>query len=142
VSRDDTPPPGDDAVIDFVLSSPDGNEYVLVLVEDRPWTQPGVIDHLTDRVNRCVSYVRDGLLARDFPETVGRTIRVDVRYAEPPDPDVEALFLRFEAALSQRGLDFSAEELGPEEPDERDEPGEPEGPGGGATGAPDPGTSP
>jgi hypothetical protein len=43
---------------------------------------------------------------------VGRSIRVDVRYEHPLTPDVEALFLRFAEALSQRGMEFSAEELG------------------------------
>jgi hypothetical protein len=99
------------AVIDVLLVSPDDDQYVLVLVEQRPWTAPGVLDHLTDRVNRTVAYVLDGHLAGEFPETVGRSIRVDVRYEHPLTPDVEALFLRFAEALSQRGMEFSAEEL-------------------------------
>lgn len=104
--------PGDRAVIDFVLSSPEGHEYVLVLVEDRPWSQPGVIDHLTDRVNRSVSYVLEGDLASNFPETVGRAIRIHVDHREPVDTDVEALFLRLTEALSQRGIELSTQELG------------------------------
>jgi hypothetical protein len=102
----------DDAVIDFVLSSPDGHEYVLVLVEDRSWDEPGVVDHLTDRVNRCVAYVLDGHLAGEFPETVGRHIRIDIRYGEPLTTDVEALFLRLTEAVSQRGIELTAEQLG------------------------------
>jgi hypothetical protein len=108
----DSGDPGDRAVIDFVLSSPDGNEYVLVLVEDRPWSEPGVIDHLTDRVNRSVGYVVDGHLASNFPETVGRDVRIHVDHREPVDTDVEALFLRFTDALAQRGIEFSTQELG------------------------------
>jgi hypothetical protein len=103
----------DDAVIDVVLASPDGDEYVLVLVEERSWTEPGVVDHLTERVDRSVEYVLEGHLAIEFPEAVGRAIRIDVRYEHPLTTDVEALFLRFTEALSQRGLEFTAEELGP-----------------------------
>jgi hypothetical protein len=114
VSLDDREPgssdAGDHAVIDFVLSSPDGNEYVLVLVEDRPWS-PGVIDQLTDRVNRSVAYVLEGDLALSFPETVGRDIRIHVDHSDPLDTDVEALFLRFEEALGQRGIEFSSQLL-------------------------------
>jgi hypothetical protein len=108
VSPDDHDPSGD-AVIDFVLSSPDGNEYVLVLVEDRPWSEPGVIDHLTDRVNRCVAYVVEGELALNFPETVGRDIRIHVEHGQPLDTDVEAVFLRFDEALAQRNIEFSTQ---------------------------------
>jgi hypothetical protein len=113
---------GDQAVIDFVLSSPDGHEYVLVLVEERPWSQPGVVEHLTDRVNRCVGYVVDGDLALRFPETVGRDIRIHVDHGEPLDTDVEALFLRFSEALAQRGIEFSSQELGAADDDPDDAP--------------------
>jgi hypothetical protein len=123
VSPNDRDPGNDasaNAVIDFVLSSPEGNEYVLVLVEDRPWSQPGVIDHLTDRVNRCVGYVVDGDLALNFPETVGRDIRIHVDHREPVDTDVEALFLRFTEALAQRGIEFSTQEQGAAETEAAD----------------------
>lgn len=106
----------DDAVIDVVLAGPDGHEYVLVLAEERPWDEPGVIDHLTDRVNRTVAYVLEGRLADDFPETFGRRIRVDVRYGHPPTPDVEALLLRLADALAQRGLELTADELAAADP--------------------------
>jgi hypothetical protein len=103
----------DTPVIDLVLASRDRDEYVLVLVEDRPWSEAGVVDHLSDRVNRCVSYVVGGQLTLEFPETVGRDIRIDVRFDHEPTDAVETLFARFADALAQQGLDFSAERLGP-----------------------------
>ena len=103
-------------VIDVVLTSPDGDEYVLVLAEERPWDEPGVVDDLTDRLNRTVAYVLDGHLAAELPQTAGRDIRVDVRYEHPPTPDVEALFVRFTAALAQRGMELTVDQLGPAVP--------------------------
>jgi hypothetical protein len=113
VDEIDAPDTPDTPVIDLVLASRELDEYVLVLVEDRRWDEPGVIDHLVDRVNRCVSYALDGHLTVEFPQTAGRDIRVDVRYEHEPTRDVEALFARFAAALARKGLDFSAEALGP-----------------------------
>lgn len=110
----------DGAVIDVVLAGPDGAEHVLVLVEDRPWDERGVIDHLTDRVNRTVAYVLDGRLAAELPATAGRDVRVDVRYEHPPTPDVEALLLRMAEALAQRGMELSTGELGPALPGRTD----------------------
>jgi hypothetical protein len=100
-------------VIDLVLASRDRGEYVLVLVEERPWDDPEAVADITDRVNRCVSYVLDGHLTTDFPDTVGRDIRVDVRFEHQPTDEVVALFARFARALAAKGLDFSAEVLGP-----------------------------
>jgi hypothetical protein len=117
---DDLADRGGDAVIDVVLVSADGDEYVLVLAEERRWDEPGVIDHLTDRVNRTVAFVLEGRLAAEMPESVGRRVRVDIRYEHPPTPDVEALFLRCAAALSQRGMELTAEPLGPALPGRTD----------------------
>jgi hypothetical protein len=100
-------------VIDLVLTSRDRGEYVLVLIEERPWDDPEAVADVTDRVNRCVSYVLDGHLTAEFPDTVGRDIRVDVRYEHEPTDAVAALFARFARALAAKGLDFSVEILGP-----------------------------
>jgi hypothetical protein len=116
---------GHDDVVDVVLVGPAGDgdggggeagadageEYVLVLVEDRPWTDPGVVDHLADRINRCAAYVLEGRFVAEFPEAAGRPVRVDVRYERPRTPDVEALLLRGAEALAQRGIELTAGEL-------------------------------
>jgi hypothetical protein len=96
-------------VIDAVLRSPDDREHVLLLVEPRPWREQGAVDELADRINRTVSYVLDGRLAADLPETAGRAVRVHVDHLQPADADVEAFFLLAEARLALRGIGFSSE---------------------------------
>jgi hypothetical protein len=102
---------GDEPVINFIFNSPDGEEYVLVLVESRPWDEPGVIDELADRIDLVVRYVLDGDLVREFPETAGRAVRVHVDHLEPADTDAAAFFLLAADRLGQRGLRFTAEQL-------------------------------
>ena len=102
---------GDEPVINFIFNSPDGEEYVLVLVESRPWDEPGVIDELADRIDLVVRYVLDGDLVREFPETAGRSVRVHVDHLAPADTDAAAFFLLAADRLGQRGLRFTAEQL-------------------------------
>ena len=67
--------PGDDEpaiAIDLVLQSADGEEYVLVLVENERWDLPGVIDRLAERIDLCVSYVLGGQLTAAFPASAGK----------------------------------------------------------------------
>ena len=101
----------DEPVINFIFNSPDGKEYVLVLVEGRPWDGPGVIDELADRIDLVVRYVLDGDLVREFPETAGRSLRIHVDHLEPADTDAAAFFLLAADRLAQKGLRFTAEQL-------------------------------
>lgn len=101
----------DEPVINFIFSSPDGAEYVLVLVETRPWDEPGVIDELADRIDLTVRYVLDGDLVRELPETAGRSVRVHVDHLAPTTTDAAAFFLLAADRLRQRGLGFTAEQL-------------------------------
>ena len=116
--------PGDDEpaiAIDLVLQSADGEEYVLVLVENERWDLPGVIDRLAERIDLCVSYVLGGQLTAAFPASAGKQVRVHVDHLEPLDTDVEAFFLGVTDALERQGLTFSAELL-ERPPTEREQP--------------------
>jgi hypothetical protein len=103
--------------IHSILRSPDGQEYVLVLVETRPWDEAGVLDNMEDLINRCVGFVLDGHLAAQFPESAGRSVRIHVGYEVPPDEAAQALFARVSVALERHGIELSVEPLGPEEAD-------------------------
>jgi hypothetical protein len=100
----------DEPVIHVSFNSPDGEEYVLVLVEGRPW-DTRVIDELADRIDLVAQYVLDGDLVREFPETAGRSLRIHVDHLEPVDTDAAAFFLLAADRLGQRGLLFTAEQL-------------------------------
>jgi hypothetical protein len=93
--------------VNAIYRSPDGREYVLVIVESRPWAAD-VLDELIDRIEVAVIHALDGGLLTDVPEAEGCTIRVHVDYLQPAGAEVEDLFTRAEAALARRGLTFSA----------------------------------
>jgi hypothetical protein len=101
----------DEPKIDFIFCSPDGQEYVLVLVEEQPWDAPGVLDELALRIDLVEEFAVGGQLAAELPETAGKALRVHVDHLEPADPDAEALFLRAADRLQRRGIRFTAEQL-------------------------------
>jgi hypothetical protein len=104
----------DDPVIDHIFRSPDGDEFVLVLVESRPWNLPGVLGELAERIDLCAGYVLEGRLAAEFPDTVGRTVRLHVDYLVPMTQEAESMFAQATEALAGRGLAFTAEWLDPD----------------------------
>jgi hypothetical protein len=103
--------PDEEQVINAIYQSPDGQEYVLVLVESRSWSEPGVLAQLADRINACVDFVLGGDLVAQFPDTANHSIRIHVDHLEPADANAEALFARAREALAKSGLQFSAERL-------------------------------
>jgi hypothetical protein len=111
--------PEEKQVINFIFRSPDGREYLLVLVESRPWSEPGVLDQLADRINSCLDFVLDGDLAAQFPETAGCSVRIHVDHLVPADSGAEALFARAREALAGHGIRFSADLLHPDEESRR-----------------------
>jgi uncharacterized protein DUF6572 len=103
--------PDEEQVINFIFASPDGQEYVLVLVESRPWSERGVINQLADRINSCVDFVIDSELVARYPEAAGRSVRIHVDHLVPADPNAEDLFARAREAVAQHGIQFSADLL-------------------------------
>jgi hypothetical protein len=111
--RSESRMPDEEHVINHIFQSPDGQEYMLVLVESRPWNEPGVLAQLAGRINSCVDFVLDGDLEAQFPETANHSIRIHVDHLEPADANAEALFARAREAVARNGMRFTAEYLDP-----------------------------
>lgn len=72
-------------VIDVVAHDPTTGEYMLVMVETRPWgADPKQADQLKAKINTYVNFVVDGDLARTYPETARQRIRLQVDCTQPP----------------------------------------------------------
>jgi hypothetical protein len=95
-------------VLNSIFVSPDGEEYVLVIVEERPLGEPEVIDHLANRINLCAEFVLDGRLASELPESAGRSIRIHVDHLQPADADAAAFFMLVTERLADHGIAFSS----------------------------------
>lgn len=90
------------SVVDFVAKGPSPGEWMMVLVEEGPWS--GVIDdqlrRLQDRLYGCVEAVLHGQLAARFPDSKGQRIIVRLDCYNVPRHEVEGFFQRFSSILS------------------------------------------
>ena len=69
--------------IDHITYDPVNDEFALYLVEDGPWPVGHVemetcLKTIQDRVLASVDVAIDGELARKYPDSVGKTVRVQV----------------------------------------------------------------
>lgn len=74
----------DPEVIDVVAQDADGT-VVMAMVEDRPWgDDPEQERQLREKINTYAGFVLDGSLVRDYPETQGQPVRVQLDCVEQP----------------------------------------------------------
>jgi hypothetical protein len=75
-------------VIDLVTYDPKSGEYVLIMTEGRQWD--GSADRvlqLQEKINNYLSFALDGQMAKEYPESVGKPIRLQLDCLAEPDAD-------------------------------------------------------
>ena len=85
-------------VLDFLAKTSDPQLWRMILVEEVPWEKDVIITELTRLQNRlydCVDAALDGQLAKKFPETLKKTIRIELDGYNLPDPEVSEFFENF-----------------------------------------------
>lgn len=95
----------DSITVDFVAKGAGSEPWELVLVEQGPWQHYEIdarLRALQHRLYGCLDAAIDGELARMFPESDGRRIRIRVDGYDLPVLEVRGFFERFaEGALKQ-----------------------------------------
>jgi hypothetical protein len=83
--------------IDFVAKDPSANVWRMVMVEQGPWQGP-LEQHLQKLQEKLYNYVDaaiDGELARNFPESTGKDIIIQVDFYDVPEDSVRTFFCNF-----------------------------------------------
>lgn len=89
-------------VADLVNDDPVNDEFVLYLVEDGPWdpSELGLrLCTIQDRLYNAFDAAIDGHVAKRFPDSRGRNIRIQLDCHDEPPPQVEVLVSRFSEHL-------------------------------------------
>jgi homospermidine synthase len=82
---------GDTNVIDVIGTKPNSSEAVLLLHQMRPWNADSY-ELLKKKLEFYETVIVSGALARQRPDTNGKTFRIVVIYAElPPDDALQLL---------------------------------------------------
>lgn len=101
----------DPNVIDLVGQAADGT-YLVIMVEERPWgSDPAQPRQLQEKINAYASYVLDGTLAKQYPETAGQRIRFQLNCPQEPTGDVAAVTAHAAAQLEKLGIGFAVRVL-------------------------------
>src|SRR5438270_275001 len=96
----------DTDTIDFIASDPRG-EIMLVMVEHREWDGSDErLCQLEEKINNYASFALEGQLLEQHPELVGKPVRLELRYASPPDPATSRFLDLAREKLGARGLGF------------------------------------
>jgi len=96
----------DTNTIDLVAREADGT-VLLVMVEERPWgSDPHQSSQLQEKINLYVGYVLDGSLARQYPETTGKPVRIRLDCAEMPTGHLAHITTHAASQLGARAIDF------------------------------------
>jgi hypothetical protein len=94
-------------VIDLVTYDPKSDEYALIMTEQREWD--GSADRvlqLQDKINTYLSFALDGQMARHYPESVGKRIRLQLDCVSEPDADVARFIDLVREKLEPDGIRF------------------------------------
>jgi hypothetical protein len=95
----------DTGVIDVVAHDPDADEYLLVMVEDRPWgSEPEQAQQLRAKINTYVWFVLDGGLQQHYPETTGQRIRLQVDCVSRPPQEICTIVDHASKQLADYGM--------------------------------------
>jgi hypothetical protein len=93
-------------VIDLVAQGADG-EYMVVMVETRPWgASPDQPEQLKAKINAYAGYILDGTLARQYPETAGKAVRIRLDCPERPHGDIGMIIEWAMRQLREHGIRF------------------------------------
>ena len=105
-------------IIDLIRRDPASGEVDLVVLEQRRWgSDPQQLAQFDEKLNRYLTYVLNGFLARQYPQYEGMPTRIVIDCAEPPEgQDVLRFFAGVERVCEANGVGFAIRAGGPRGP--------------------------
>jgi hypothetical protein len=93
--------------IDVAAYDPKTDEYVLIMIESRPWNQlPEQLLQLREKVNNYVVFALDEGLVTAYPEAANKAICIQLDCVEAPAGESADLLALIERSLKERGIRF------------------------------------
>jgi hypothetical protein len=80
----------------------------LIMVEERPWgTDADQAAQLRAKINSYAGYILDGTLAKQFPETAGQRVRIQLNCWETPSGQFAVITNNAAAQLDKLQIGFN-----------------------------------
>jgi hypothetical protein len=95
-------------VIDLVTHDPSCDEYKLIMIEERPWSDaPEQLVQLSEKINNYAMFVLDEGLLRAYPETAGHPLCIQLDCATAPTAEAQELINLASERLLDYGIRFT-----------------------------------
>lgn len=95
------------AIIDLITLDAERDEVVLVLIERRPWgLGQAQREQLNDKLNSYFTYVLDGHLLDQYPQYLGKPVRLQLDCVEEPEGEEEGMLREAARVAREEGLSF------------------------------------
>jgi hypothetical protein len=90
-----------DVTVDFVARGEEADQYRMILVEEGPWhgDTEANLRRVQDRLFGCVEAALEGLLAEKVPESIGKTVIVELDGYDLPERDIVEFFDAFSSGI-------------------------------------------
>ena len=95
------------AVIDLITHDKASDTVVLVMTERRPWGAARQLEQIEEKLNRYMGYVLDGFLAEQYPQYLGKSVRIRLDCAEEPQGEAARFVAAMTDACEKYGLPFA-----------------------------------
>jgi hypothetical protein len=93
--------------LDLITRDPAADKVVLVMIERRPWgADPRQLAQIEEKINRYLGYVLDGFLAEQYPEYVGKQVRIRLDCTAAPEGELLRFVTAAKHAIESHGLEF------------------------------------
>lgn len=75
----------DTGVVDLVTHNSTSDQYTLIMIETRPWTDSAEqLAQLMEKINNYAVFALDGQMARAYPDSVGKQLRIQLDCHQEP----------------------------------------------------------
>ena len=90
-----------DVTVDFIARGEEADQYRMILVEEGPWhgATEANLRRVQDRLFGCVEAALEGLLAEKFPESIGKTVIIELDGYELPEREMVDFFDAFSTGV-------------------------------------------
>ncbi len=94
------------AILDLITVDAAG-DVVLAMIERRAWgADQDQLRQIEEKINRYLGYVLDGFLAEQYPQYVGKRVRIRLDCAESPHGVAARFVEAATAAIEAQGMAF------------------------------------
>ncbi len=93
-------------VVDVVGQDASGR-YLVIMVESRAWgTEAAQASQLKEKINAYAGFIMDGTLTRQYPETAGQPVDIQLNCCEMPSGEFATILEHAAMQLQRLGIGF------------------------------------